>query len=168
MTTPLVVLVGAPGAGKTTVGQLLATRLGIAFLDTDHVIEDQVGKPISEIFFDDGEDYFRVLETAAVKAALESHEGILALGGGSVISAETRAELKGREVIHLRVGASDAAARVGFGANRPVLALNPRATLKFLLEERAPLYAEVATHVVDTDGRTPESVADDIALIIGA
>jgi shikimate kinase len=166
VTRPAVVLVGAPGAGKTTVGRRLAHRLDIAFLDTDQLIEAQVGKPVAEIFFDDGEEHFRELETAAVTEALETHEGVLALGGGAVLSERTRTALRAHRVVHLRVGVSDAATRVGFGANRPVLALNPRATLKFLLEERAPLYAEVATDVVDTDGRTPDAVADEIASML--
>lgn len=168
MTGPRVVLVGAPGAGKTTVGTRLAERLGVGFLDTDQLIEQQAGKAIPEIFYDDGEEHFRALEVAAVATALATHDGVLALGGGAILSDRTRAALRAHEVVHLRVGAPDAAARVGLGVGRPVLALNPRATLKYLLDERAPLYAAVATHVVDTDGRTPDAVVEDIMRVLGA
>lgn len=166
MTEPILVLVGAPGAGKTTVGLLVAARLGVEFLDTDHVVEERAGKPIPEIFYDEGEAAFRALETAALADTLASHPGVLALGGGVVLRPENRAALAGHRVVHLRVGLADAVARVGLARNRPVLAISPRATLRHLLEERAPLYAEVATDVVDTDGRDPEDVAADVAALV--
>ena len=93
--SPRAVLVGPPGAGKTTVGQLLAEALGVPFRDTDADIEATAGKPISDIFVDDGEDHFRALERAAVAAALESFDGVLALGGGAVLADETRAAAAG-------------------------------------------------------------------------
>ncbi|EXG81324.1 shikimate kinase [Cryptosporangium arvum DSM 44712] len=155
-------LVGPPGAGKTTVGGLLAERLGVTFRDVDHDIEASAGKPISEIFVDDGEPAFRALEVAAVAAALGSHDGVLALGGGAVLAETTREALRGHRVVHLNVGLSDAAERVGLNTARPLLSLNPRATLRTLLAERAPIYAEVATIAVDTDGRTPEDIVADV------
>lgn len=155
---PVVVLVGPPGAGKTTVGALVAAGLGVAFRDTDHDVEEALGKPVADVFVEDGEDAFRSAEARAVRAALLEHTGVLALGGGAVLAAETRALLRGQRVVHLSVGLSDAAARVGLAHARPVLALNPRAQLKVLLEQRAPAYAEVATAVVDTAGRTPDEV----------
>ncbi|MFG1926135.1 shikimate kinase [Cryptosporangium sp. NPDC048952] len=160
--SPTVVLVGAPGAGKTTIGVLLAEHLGVAFRDVDHDIEASAGKPISEIFVDDGEPAFRALEVAAVAAALASHDGVLALGGGAVLADATRAALRGHRVVHLNVGLSDAAERVGLNTARPLLALNPRATLRTLLAERAPIYAEVATIAVETDGREPADIVADI------
>ncbi|WP_035850607.1 shikimate kinase [Cryptosporangium arvum] len=160
--SPTVVLVGPPGAGKTTVGGLLAERLGVTFRDVDHDIEASAGKPISEIFVDDGEPAFRALEVAAVAAALGSHDGVLALGGGAVLAETTREALRGHRVVHLNVGLSDAAERVGLNTARPLLSLNPRATLRTLLAERAPIYAEVATIAVDTDGRTPEDIVADV------
>ena len=152
-------LVGPPGAGKTTVGRLLASSLGVAFRDTDADVEAVAGKTISEIFFDDGEDHFRALERAAVASALAEHEGVLSLGGGAVLSDETRQRLQGHTVVFLSVGLADAAKRVGLSRDRPVLALNPRATLHNLLEQRLPLYREVATLEIETDGRAPADVA---------
>lgn len=159
---PVCVLVGAPGAGKTSTGEALAAALGVEFRDTDADIVAAAGKPIPEIFIDEGEERFRALERAAVAAALTSFDGVLALGGGAVLAEETRAALAGHTVIHLSVELPDALKRVGLGSGRPLLALNPRATLKHLLDQRRPLYAQVATKTVVTDGRSPEQVAEEI------
>ncbi|MEV5693838.1 shikimate kinase [Micromonospora globbae] len=163
---PVCVLVGAPGSGKTTVGRALAEALGVEFRDTDADIEQMAGKPIPEIFIDEGEAHFRTLERAAVAAALAGCPGVLALGGGAVLAEETRAALVGHTVVHLSVELSDAVKRVGLGAGRPLLAINPRATLKQLMDQRRPLYAEVATATVATDGRTPEEIAAEIAALL--
>lgn len=159
---PACVLVGAPGAGKTSTGLLVAEGLGVDFRDTDADIEALAGKTIPEIFVDDGEEHFRGLERTAVANALASFDGVLALGGGAILAEANRAALAGHRVIHLSVELSDAVRRVGLGTGRPLLALNPRATLKHLLDQRRPLYAEVATWTVVTDGRTPEQVAEEI------
>ncbi|GAA1028279.1 shikimate kinase [Virgisporangium ochraceum] len=160
--SPAVVLVGVMGAGKSTVGQLLAERLGKPLRDTDDDIVATAGKPISDIFVDEGEDHFRALERAAVAKALDEHDGVLALGGGAILAPETRELLKGHRVVYLEVGLADAVGRVGLGVGRPLLAINPRATLKHLIDQRRPLYAEVATITVATDGRTPEDLAEEI------
>ena len=157
-----IVLVGAPGSGKTTVGRALADRLGLGFADVDAVIVDRVGKPIAEIFADDGEDAFRRLEEQ-VTAELLDGSGVLALGGGAVLSARTRTALRGRRVVWLRVGLGAAAKRVGMDTARPLLLGNVRSRLLALLNERAALYAEVATDVVDTDDLEPAAVAERIA-----
>ncbi|MDG4830347.1 shikimate kinase [Solwaraspora sp. WMMD1047] len=163
---PVCVLVGAPGSGKTSTGQALAALLGVAFRDTDGDIEAQAGKPIPEIFVDDGEAHFRTLEAAAVAAALASFDGVLALGGGAILAESTRAALAGHTVVYLSVELPDAVRRVGLGAGRPLLAINPRATLKHLLDQRRPLYTQVATVTVVTDGRTPRQVAEEIAAVL--
>ncbi len=165
MTRPTIVLVGPPGAGKSTVGRLLSTHLGQPFRDTDADIEATAGKSISEIFFDHGEEHFRLLEREAVALALATHEGVLSLGGGAVLAAATRELLAGHRVVFLSVGLSDAAKRVGLSRDRPVLALNPRASLRTLLEQRIPLYREVADVEVETDGKTPHQVADEVAKV---
>ena len=156
-------VVGAPGAGKTTVGELLAARLGVPFRDADAVIEERAGKPIPEIFFDEGEEHFRALERAAIAGELASFAGVLALGGGAVLAEENRKALAGHTVVYLAVDFADAITRVGLGAGRPLLAINPRATLKHLLDQRRPLYEEVATITIATDGRTPEEIAEELA-----
>ena len=167
--TPLVVLVGPPGAGKTTVGRLLADRHGVAFRDTDHDIEIAAGATISDIFVVDGEARFRELERDAVRAALEEHEGVLALGGGAVLADDTRRLLSGHRVVFLDVGLTAAADRVGLNRSRPLLAVNPRSELTRMLAERRPFYEQVSTLIVATDDRTPEDVADEIdAALVGA
>jgi shikimate kinase len=155
-----VVLVGVPGSGKTTVGMLLAERLGVPFRDTDHDIEVAEGTPVPDIFVDSGEEHFRALERAAVARALEEHDGVLALGGGAVLDAGTRELLRAQPTVWLQVGASSGAHRVGLDVPRPVLLGNVRGRLMTLLAERGPLYAEVARLQVDTEGRAPEQVAD--------
>lgn len=159
---PRVVLVGPMGAGKTTVATLLAQRWGVGVRDTDADIEATAGKPVSDIFVEDGEAAFRELERAAVAAALEGHDGVLALGGGAVLDPATQALLQEHRVVYLRVGLADAVKRVGLGTGRPLLLGNVRARVKQLLDERSSIYEAVATHIVDTDGRTPAEVADQI------
>ena len=163
---PVVVLVGPPGAGKTTVGQRLAKALGTTFRDTDQDIVASVGKPIAEVFIDDGEEHFRALEKIAVAAALKRHDGVVSLGGGAVLDADTRALLKQHRTLLLQVDLSSASSRVGMNRDRPVLALNPRAQLKQLLDARMPLYLEVATDVVDTSNRSARQVADEVAALL--
>ena len=166
MTAPRVVLVGPMGAGKTTVGRLLAERWGVPFVDTDDVVERTEGRTVSDIFVDSGEEHFRALERAAVGRALADHPGVLALGGGAVMSEETRGTLAGHAVVFLRVGLTDAAARVGLGTSRPLLLGNVRGTMKALLDERTPVYESVSTAAVDTDGLTPDEVADRVEEVL--
>jgi shikimate kinase len=157
------VLVGPPGSGKTTVGRLLARRLGLAFTDVDALIVERIAKSIAEMFTDDGEDAFRALEREVVADALATADGVLALGGGSVLAASTRERLRGHRVVLLWVGLADGIRRTGMSAARPLLAgVNPRATFKALLDARAPLYREVATVEVDTSGRTASQVTREV------
>jgi shikimate kinase len=161
-TRPRVVLVGPMGAGKSTVSELLAEAWGDEVRDTDHDIETAEGRPVSEIFVDDGEQHFRVLERAAVARALADHPGVLALGGGAVLAEETRDRLRGHRVVFLKVGLADAVKRVGLGQGRPLLLGNVRSRVKAILDERLPVYTAVAEHVVETDGRSPDEVAHDV------
>lgn len=155
-------LVGPPGAGKSTVAALLAQRLGVAVRDTDSDVELVAGTSISDLFVDHGEVHFRVLERQAVVRALAEHDGVLALGGGSVMDPQTEADLGGHTVVFLDVGLPDASRRIGFNASRPLLIGNPRAQWVKLMDARRPVYERVSTAVVPTDGRTPDEVADAV------
>lgn len=162
MNGPAVILVGVPGAGKTTVGEALAARLGVAFRDTDADVEAATGRTIADIFVESGEPEFRRLEAEAVAAALAEHTGVLALGGGAVLDPETRARLVGRPIVWLRVGLAAASQRAGLSVARPVLLGNVRSQLKALMDARAPLYEEVATLVLDTDALSADEAVDAI------
>ncbi|MFE1802747.1 shikimate kinase [Streptomyces sp. NPDC059517] len=155
---PRIVLVGPMGVGKSTVGALLAERLGCRFRDTDEDIVAEQGRTIADIFVEEGESAFRALEKQAVKRALAGHEGVLALGGGSILDEDTRALLAGQPVVYLSMDVEEAVQRTGLNAARPLLAVNPRRQWRELMDARRPLYAGVASAVVATDGRTPEEV----------
>jgi shikimate kinase len=161
--TPTAILIGPPGAGKSTVGPLLAALLGVGFTDTDSWVEASAGKPVSDIFIQDGEAAFRALERAAVASAIAAHRGVLGLGGGAVLDLGTRALLDGQPVVYLETGFADAAKRVGMDKPRPLLIGNPRAQLRALLELRLPIYQELAWITVSTNGRVPEDIAADVA-----
>ncbi|MFG2463433.1 shikimate kinase [Streptomyces sp. NPDC048523] len=158
--TPVVVLVGPMGVGKSTVGRLLAERLGVGYRDTDDDIVAEQGRTIAEIFVDEGEPVFRAIEKAAVARALAGHDGVLALGGGSILDEDTRSLLAGQRVLYLSMDVEEAVKRTGLNAARPLLAVNPRKQWRELMEARRHLYESIATAVVATDGRTPEEVTD--------
>ncbi|GHB62405.1 shikimate kinase [Streptomyces cirratus] len=159
---PLIVLVGPMGSGKSTVGGLLAERLGVPYRDTDADIVAAEGREIADLFVDEGEPYFRELERRAVAAAVAEHTGVLALGGGAVLDAGTRELLAGLPVAYLSMDVEEAVRRVGLGAARPLLAVNPRRQWRELMDARRHLYTEVARVVVTTDDRTPEEVAQAV------
>jgi len=163
---PVVILIGPPGAGKTTVGGELAARLDVRFTDTDASVEAAVGKPVSDIFIEDGEQAFRELERAAVAAAIADHDGVVGLGGGAILDLRTRERLAGQPVVYLRTSFTELARRVGMDRARPLLIGNPRAQLKALLDQRLPIYESLAWLTVDTDGRDPAEVAKQIAAAV--
>ncbi|MFF3290196.1 shikimate kinase [Streptomyces sp. NPDC003023] len=150
------------GSGKSTVGELLAERLGVAFRDTDADIVAAEGREISDVFVEDGEEHFRALERAAVRTAVAEHPGVLALGGGAILDDGTRELLAGLRVAYLSMDVEEAVKRVGLGAARPLLAVNPRRQWRELMDARRHLYTEVARVVVATDDRTPEEVAQAV------
>jgi shikimate kinase len=164
---PVIILIGPPGAGKTTVGTELAAILGVSFADTDASIEATAGKPVSDIFIEDGEAAFRDLERAAVAAAVEGRDGVVGLGGGAVMDSGTQALLSGRPVVYLQTSFPELAKRVGMDRPRPLLLGNPRAQLKALLDQRLPVYDRLAWMTVDTDGREPREIAAQIAALVG-
>lgn len=161
MTAPAVVLIGPPGAGKTTVGRLVAERLGLTFTDTDELIENEQQTSISDIFVEQGEAHFRSLETDAVARAVAAG-GVVAVGGGAPMTPATAELLKALPVTFLSVAISDAAGRIGLSGARPLLAVNPRATWTRMMADRRPTYEQLATWVVETGGRTAEDVAAEV------
>jgi shikimate kinase len=163
---PILVIVGASGAGKTTVGGLLARRLGVGFKDTDVEIERTAGKTISEIFSQDGEPVFRAMERELVRAELAAHDGVLALGGGTVVDEGTRILLAEHRVAFLAVGVTEAVRRVGLNRDRPLLAGDMHARLTKLIADRRPYYEEVATWTVATDGLTAEEVTEQLVAVL--
>ena len=134
MTRPLVVLVGPPGAGKSSVGRGVAVARGTTFRDTDDDVALAAGKSIPEVFVDDGEAVFRAAERAAVADALQTHPGVLALGGGAVLDEGARELLRGHCVVFLDVSLAAAVPRVGLARDRPLLLGSPRAQLKQLMD----------------------------------
>lgn len=166
--SPRVILIGAPGSGKTTVGRALARELGVEFVDTDAEIEKLAGMSIADIFIERGEAAFRALETEALRSALSEASGVLSLGGGVILRSENRELLMGQPVVWLEVTLADAADRVGLATSRPVLVGNVRGKLMELLQERTPLYAEVARHRVSTHMKKPSEIAVEVRDLLGA
>lgn len=158
-----VVLVGVPGAGKSTVGAILATQLGINFIDTDLVIEEEAGKSISDIFVQDGEPVFRSLEKVVIANAISGDRSVISLGGGALVDAQTRDLVKDQQCVWLQAGLAQAVDRVGMNRNRPLLLGNIRGQLADLMTAREPYYIECAKFAIDTNNLSAQEVADEIS-----
>ncbi len=159
---PIVVLVGAPGSGKSTIGNLLAGKLGVEFVDIDEEIEKLTQKSISQIFIDDGEAEFRRLEKSQIADTLATSQAVVSLGGGAVLDADTRTLLKTHNTLWLQVNSNVAASRVGLAQARPVLVGNVRTKLIELLKARTPFYEEVAKYSLDTNDKSTDQVVSEI------
>ncbi len=165
---PAAILIGPMGSGKSTVGAVLADRLGLPLLDTDAEVERRCGMSIPDLFARYGEDHFRDLEHDAVAAAVGAHRGVVSLGGGAVLRPDTRTVLRGHRVVFLDVTLDAAATRAGFDEGRPLLAgSDPRRTWQRLMEERRPVYEDLATLQLDVSELTPEQAADEILAHLG-
>src|SRR6187551_2998247 len=167
MVSPRVVLIGPPGSGKSSVGRALAKALGVSRRDTDTDVERVAGKPVAEIFLDDGEATFRALEREAVALAMAEHAGVLSLGGGAILDDETQELLRaygshGGRIVFLDVSVAAAAPRVGLNAARPLLMGNPRRQWADLMEARRPIYERLATDTVNTDHIRADRVAREL------
>lgn len=165
---PKVVLIGPPGSGKSSVGRALARITGLSHSDTDALIEAKANKKISEIFVEDGEPVFRTIEADVVAQALAEEAGVLSLGGGSVMHPATQEHLRecGALIVFLEVGIGQAAPRIGFNQDRPMLLINPRQTWLKLMEERLPIYQGLASVTFSTDSKKAQEVAEEIAEIL--
>ena len=165
MGAPVVVLVGLPGAGKSTVGRRLAARLGVEFRDSDELIVERAGRPIPAIFATVGEPAFRALEADVIVAALGEFDGVLALGGGAVVTAAVRAALadSGLPIVWLIAEHGQLLERVSGAEHRPLLAGDTAARLRQLADERDALYRQLATVTVDTSGRSVTDIVTELA-----
>jgi shikimate kinase len=165
---PRVILIGPPGAGKSSVGKSLARLLQEEFVDTDVVIAARENKSISEIFVDQGEPYFRKVEEEVLLDVLKNHKGVLSLGGGAPLSSSAQSAIKesGSTVIFLDVSLAAAAPRVGFNRDRPLLLGNPRAQWQELMNTRRPIYESLAQHQVVTDKLSPTQAANAIVTLL--
>lgn len=157
---PRVILIGPMGSGKTTIGSLLAEKLGLNFRDTDHLIEEQEGKTVSQIFLDQGEDAFRVIEKRVLREELLTDGTVLSLGGGAPISIDAQSALRAiaSHIIFLDISLSTVAPRIGFNRDRPLLLNNPRGQWQTLMEARRPIYEAIADATINVDDKSEEEI----------
>jgi len=157
---PRVILIGPMGSGKTTIGSLLAEKLGLAFRDTDHLIEEQEEKPVSQIFLDQGEDAFRAIEKRVLRDELLTDGTVLSLGGGAPISIDAQSALRATSsyIIFLDISLSTVVPRIGFNRDRPLLLNNPRGQWQTLMEARRPIYEALADVTINVDDKSEEEI----------
>ena len=165
---PRVILIGPMGSGKTTIGQLIAKRLDIAFRDTDQVVEEETGRSVSDIFLEDGEDAFRLLEKGVLRNELLSDGTVLALGGGAPISMDAQSALRAiaSPVVYLDISLATVAPRIGFNRDRPLLLHNPRGQWQTLMEARRPIYESIADTVIDVNTKSENEIVDEILEVL--
>jgi shikimate kinase len=157
---PRVILIGPMGSGKTTIGSLLAEKLGLSFRDTDHLIEEQEEKTVSQIFLDQGEDAFRAIEKRVLREELLTDGTVLSLGGGAPISMDAQSALRAiaSHIIFLDISLSTVAPRIGFNRDRPLLLNNPRGQWQTLMEARRPIYEAIADATINVDDKSEEEI----------
>lgn len=162
---PRLIFIGPMGSGKTTVGKYLANELDLEFRDTDQMIVQQSGREISDIFVEDGEDAFRALEKIILRTALLEDDTVLALGGGACMSLDAQSALRasGAFIIYLKISLSKVSSRVGFNQGRPLLMGNPRAQWQSLMNDRAPIYENLASYVVEVEDKSIKEIADEVS-----
>lgn len=166
---PRVILIGPMGSGKTTIGSLLAEKLGLNFRDTDHLIEEQEGKTVSQIFLDQGEDAFRVIEKRVLREELLTDGTVLSLGGGAPISIDAQSALRAisSHIIFLDISLSTVAPRIGFNRDRPLLLNNPRGQWQTLMEARRPIYEAIADATINVDDKSEEEIVTIVLSSLG-
>ncbi len=157
---PRVILIGPMGSGKTTIGSLLAQKLNLEFRDTDQIIEREEGKTVSQIFLDEGEDAFRVIEKRVLRQELLTDGTVLSLGGGAPISIDAQSALRAiaSHILFLDISLSTVAPRIGFNRDRPLLLNNPRGQWQTLMEARRPIYESIADTTINVDDKSEEEI----------
>ncbi len=155
-----IVLIGAPGSGKSTVGVALAAHLQWPFVDTDALIELKESRKITDLFVDHGEEYFRSVEFETLKEVLQETSAVISLGGGAPISqpAQDAISSSNSTIVFLDVSLATAAPRVGFNRDRPLLLGNPRAQWQALSDQRRPIYEKLATQSIKVDDMTVDEI----------
>jgi shikimate kinase len=155
-----IVLIGAPGCGKSTVGMALAAHLQWPFVDTDSLIELKESKKITDLFVENGEEYFRKVEFETLKEVLQETSAVISLGGGAPISHPAQDALvsSNSTIVFLDVSLATAAPRVGFNRDRPLLLGNPRAQWQALSDQRRPIYEKLATQSIKVDDMTVDEI----------
>jgi shikimate kinase len=156
------------GSGKTTIGKSLALKLGLTFRDTDAVIEEQEAKSVSQIFIDEGEEAFRLIEKAVLRQELLSDDTVLALGGGAPMSIDAQSALRviNSHVVYLDISLANVAPRIGFNRDRPLLLNNPRGQWQTLMEARRPIYESIADTVVDVNKKSQSEILSQILEVL--
>ena len=160
---PRAIFIGPMGSGKSTIGKAVASALGLPFRDTDSIIEEREEMPVSQIFIDKGEDYFRTVEKKVLRDELLNDGSILALGGGAPISVDAQSALKvsSAPVIYLDISLASVAPRIGFNRDRPLLLHNPRGQWQTLMEVRRPIYESIANVVIDVNGKSQRQIVEE-------
>ena len=166
---PRVILIGPMGSGKTTIGSLLAEKLGLSFRDTDHLIEEQQEKTVSQIFLDQGEDAFRAIEKRVLREELLTDGTVLSLGGGAPISIDAQSALRAiaSHIIFLDISLSTVAPRIGFNRDRPLLLNNPRGQWQTLMEARRPIYEAIADTIINVDDKSEDEIVTIVLSSLG-
>jgi len=166
---PRVILIGPMGSGKTTIGSLLAGKLGLSFRDTDHLIEEQEEKTVSQIFLDQGEDAFRAIEKRVLREELLTDGTVLSLGGGAPISIDAQSALRAiaSHIIFLDISLSTVAPRIGFNRDRPLLLNNLRGQWQTLMEARRPIYEAIADTIINVDDKSEEEIVTIVLSSLG-
>ncbi len=166
---PRVILIGPMGSGKTTIGSLVAGKLGLSFRDTDHLIEEKEEKTVSQIFLDQGEDAFRAIEKRVLREELLTDGTVLSLGGGAPISIDAQSALRAiaSHIIFLDISLSTVAPRIGFNRDRPLLLNNPRGQWQTLMEARRPIYEAIADTIINVDDKSEEEIVTIVLSSLG-
>ena len=166
---PKVILIGPMGSGKTTIGSLLAEKLGLSFRDTDHLIEEQEAKTVSQIFLDQGEDAFLAIVKRVLREELLTDATVLSLGGGAPISIDAQSALRAiaSHIIFLDISLSTVAPRIGFNRDRPLLLNNPRGQWQTLMEARRPIYEAIADTIINVDDKSEEEIVTIVLSSLG-